>query len=150
MLNLIEDKKSKSKSFFLRTKVIFFSKVYVNFLINFYNKNKSSVRICLHQNSKAKHHDMVILQTKKNRVRTHKHLKKGETYNVIRGSMYVFLFKNSSKVSEKILLKKNDIFRVPANIFHKTESVSDFVIFHESKIGPFLKKNDSIYAKWDK
>ena len=24
-----------------------------------------------------------------------------------------------------------------------------FVIYHESKIGPFLKKNDSIFPKWN-
>jgi len=28
--------------------------------------------------------------------------------------------------------------------------LTQFVIYHESKIGPFLKKNDSIFPKWIK
>ena len=28
--------------------------------------------------------------------------------------------------------------------------ISKYVIYHESKIGPFLKKNDSIFPKWIK
>ena len=28
--------------------------------------------------------------------------------------------------------------------------ITKYVIYHESKTGPFLKKNDSIYPKWGK
>ena len=28
--------------------------------------------------------------------------------------------------------------------------LTTFVIYHESKTGPFLKKNDSIFSKWSK
>ena len=28
--------------------------------------------------------------------------------------------------------------------------LSKYVIYHESKPGPFLKKNDSIFPKWNK
>ena len=28
--------------------------------------------------------------------------------------------------------------------------ISNYVIYHEGKTGPFIKKNDSIYPKWNK
>ena len=40
MKNLIEDKKAKSKSFFLNNESHHFSQKHINFLINFYKKIK--------------------------------------------------------------------------------------------------------------
>ena len=44
---------------------------------------------------------------------------------------------------------KDDIFRTPLNTYHTMVPLTKFVIYHESKIGPFLKKNDSIFPKWN-
>ena len=66
MKNLLEDKKAKSKSFFLNSSKDFFKKKHINFLIKYYKKRKEDVRICLHKNQKDRHHDMIILQQKKN------------------------------------------------------------------------------------
>ena len=47
-------------------------------------------------------------------------------------------------------LNKSDnmIYRVDENTFHTAHIVSTFVIFHESKPGPFLHENDSIFPNW--
>ena len=63
---LKEDKKAKSKSFFLTKESQIFNENYVKFLINFFNKTKKDIRICLHTSKKSNHHDMVILQQKNN------------------------------------------------------------------------------------
>lgn len=147
---LKEDKKAKSKSFFLDSNRTFFSRECLNFVENYYKKNKVDLRVCLHENSKSRHHDMIILQQKKNFYPPHKHLRKGETYHIIKGSMVCILFSNSGKILRTCKLKKDDIFRTPVNKFHTMFPLSKFVIYHESKTGPFLKKKDSIFSEWSK
>lgn len=148
--NLIEDKKAKTTSFFFRKENEKFDKSHINFLESYYKKNLKDIRVCLHTKKNAKHHDMVILQQKKNFYPPHKHLKKGETYHIIKGSMTCVLFENSGKIKKICHLKKNDIFRTPINVFHTMLPTSKFVIYHESKTGPFLKRNDSIFSNWSK
>jgi hypothetical protein len=64
--------------------------------------------------------------------------------------MACILFKNNGEIKKICKLKKNDIFRTPLNIFHTMTPVTKYVIYHESKTGPFLKKNDSIFPIWIK
>ncbi len=148
--NLKEDKNAKTPSFFFKKENEKFNTKYIKFLENFYKKNYKDVRVCLHSKKKSKHHDMIILQQKKNFYSPHKHLKKGETYHIIKGSMACVLFNNNGSIKKICHLKKNDIFRTPINVFHTMLPSSKFVIYHESKIGPFYKKNDSVFSNWSK
>tara|TARA_Y100001970_G_scaffold276030_1_gene378139 strand:- start:1631 stop:2158 length:528 start_codon:yes stop_codon:yes gene_type:complete len=148
--SLIEDNKAKTKSYFFKKEGEIFNEHHIKFLEKYYKSKKKDIRICLHTNKKSKHHDMIILQQKKNFYLPHKHLKKGETYHIIKGSMACILFDSRGKLKKICLLKKNNIFRTPINIFHTMIPVSKYVIYHESKTGPFLKKNDSIFPKWIK
>ena len=93
---------------------------------------------------------MIILQQKKKFYSPHKHLKKGETYHIIKGSMACVLFNNNGSIKKICHLKKNDIFRTPINVFHTMLPSSKFVIYHESKTGAFYKKNDSVFSNWSK
>ena len=68
-------------------------------------KHKKDIRICMHKKSLDKHHDMIILQQKKNFYLPHKHLRKGETYHIIKGRMVCVLFNNNGKVKSKCVLK---------------------------------------------
>ena len=63
---LKEDKAAKSKSFFFTKESKTFNNNYINFLENFFIKEKKDIRICLHPSKKSNHHDMVILQQKNN------------------------------------------------------------------------------------
>ena len=148
--NLIQDKKAKTPSFFFKKESEKFDKRYVIFLENFYKKNKKDVRICLHTKKNSKHHDMIILQQRKNFYTPHKHFRKGETYHIIKGSMACVLFSEKGKIKKICHIKKNNIFRTPINIFHTMLPITKFVIYHESKTGPFLKKNDSVFNLWCK
>ena len=145
---LIEDKRAKSKSFFLKKENTVFNSKFIDFLERNYLKHKKDIRICMHKKSLDKHHDMIILQQKKNFYLPHKHLRKGETYHIIKGRMVCVLFNNNGKVKSKCVLKKNDIFRTPINTFHTMSPITNYVIYHESKVGPFLKKNDSVFPSW--
>ncbi len=145
---LREDKKAKSRSFFLKRDTELFDNNLLKFMIKDFKTNKKDLRICLHKDIKAKHHDMIILQQKKNYYKPHKHLFKGETYHMIVGSMKCILFNNYGKIKKIVTIKKNEIFRVPKNTFHTMLSLSNFTIYHENKPGPFIKKGDSIFPKW--
>ena len=147
---LKEDKKAKSKSYFFTKESEKFDDNYIKFLINTFNKNKKDIRICLHTSKKSNHHDMVILQKKNNFYPPHKHLRKGETYHIIKGSMICVLFNDKGKISKICKLKKNDIFRTPLNVYHTMSPLTKYVIYHESKTGPFLRKGDSIFPVWIK
>jgi len=147
---LKEDKKAKSKSFFLKKKIGIFDSSLLKFIESDYKKYKKDLRLCLHENSKSNHHDMIILQQKKNFYIPHKHLNKGETYHIIKGQMGCVLFNSKGKIKYKCKLNKNDVFRVPKNTFHTMLPLTKYVIYHESKVGPFLKKNDSIFYSWTK
>ena len=59
---------------------------------------------------------------------------------MISGKMRCLLFNNSGDIKKKCTLNKGDIFRVPINTFHTMIPLTKFCIYHESKIGPFLKK----------
>ena len=147
---LKEDKKAKTKSFFLTKETKTFDKNYIKFLEQFFKKKRKDVRICLHISKKSKHHDMVILQQKKNFYLPHKHLHKGETYHIIKGSMICVLFNDNGTIKKVCKLKKNDIFRTPLNVYHTMSPITSYVIYHESKTGPFLKRRDSIFPIWVK
>ena len=57
---------------------------------------------------------------------------------------------NKGKIKNLCHIKKGDIFRTPINKYHTMLSYSKFVIYHESKVGPFLLKRDSIFPFWAK
>ena len=54
--------------------------------------------------------------------------------------MICVLFKNNGDIKKTCKIFKGDIFRTPINIYHTMIPISKFVIYHESKNGPFLKK----------
>ena len=147
-MKLKQDRKAKSKSFFFIKNYELFDQKYEKFLINHFLKFKEDIRICMHKNKNDLHHDMIILQQRGNFYKPHKHKKKGETYHVIKGSMLCILFNDTGKILRYQHVKKNNILRTPINIHHTIVPYSKYVIYHESKIGPFLKKNDSIFPKW--
>ena len=77
----------------------------------------------------------------------HKHLKKGETFHLIKGKMACVIFKNNGKVKFAFTLYPNDIFRTPINVYHTQIPLTDYVIYHESTLGPFKKNNSIDFSK---
>lgn len=110
----------------------------------------SNVRICLHDGPDAAFHEMIILEHRGRYYRPHQHKSKGESYHVIEGAMGAFIFDQSGDVVDANLLTpdKNFIYRVGVGSFHAVMPVSDVLIYHESKLGPFLGLGDSIFPDW--
>ena len=137
------DTSGKSKAIFLRNKKIIDNNK-INELIKFSKSKKKSenVRYCLHKSPSSKLHSMINLIYKNNENFPHVHAK-DEVYHLIRGRLKILLLDKKLKVKEKIILNKdNRIYYLEKNIPHLTIPISKFVIFHETRIGPFKKKEN--------
>ena len=144
-----QDKKAKSRSFYLKRLPVLIDKNFYNYLSNYSKRNNNiDFRICLHKNPKDLHHDMILVQHSKNFYPPHKHLLKGETINLIKGKLAIFLFNSNGSIKSVFKLNKGDIFRIPINTFHYIMPVSKEVIYHENINGPFLGDNNNVFPKW--
>jgi len=110
-------------------------------------RGKMDARICLHNDRKSKLHNMVNLIYKRKAYNPHKHVFKSECYHMIEGIMKVKIFKNNGDLIDEHILDGNkvNIVRIGKNTFHTTESITEYAVFHESRIGPFSSSGDSTY-----
>lgn len=109
-----------------------------------------NVRLCLHESPDAVFHEMITLECKGKYCRPHKHLTKGETCHIIEGLIGAFVFDDGGRVIDACLLEPrgNFLYSIGVNMYHAIMPISDLVIYHESKPGPFLGEADSLYPDW--
>lgn len=146
-----QDKNAKSLSYFCTKDIVTINKEIIKKLVQESKKNGScDIRLSLHKGPSEEFHNMIILQNKEHYYRPHKHVGKVESYQLVEGKMAVFIFNEDGSVIESKILspEENFIYRIPANSWHVTIPLTEYVVFNESKPGPFLSKNDSIFAEW--
>ena len=109
-----------------------------------------NVRLCLHESPEAVFHEMIILEHAGKYYRPHKHTAKGESYHIIEGSLGVIVFDEQGKVEDACVLNPHGplVYRIGANMYHMILPLSEFVIYHESKPGPFVRERDSLNPSW--
>jgi len=108
------------------------------------------IRLCLHDSPEAEFHEMIILQCGGHYSRPHKHPIKGESYHIIEGSMAAFVFDEFGQVIDANVLDSSSsfLYRVGGNTYHMAVSLSELLIYHESRPGPFLRDTDSVFPSW--
>jgi len=113
-------------------------------------KKKCNLRLNLHKHPNDDFHNMIIFQWKGTYVRPHYHMNKSETYNIIEGSQNIIFFDKNGLINSTLTLSKTDykVMVVDKGQIHSSDILSDYVIFHESKVGPFLYSEDSLYPDW--
>lgn len=109
-----------------------------------------NLRLCLHKDPAAVSHEMLILERKGKYYRPHKHFNEGETFHIIEGRMGVFSFDEEGKVIDSCILEagRTFMYKVGINMHHAVMPLTDIVIYHESKPGPFVSSSDNIYPAW--
>ena len=119
-------------------------------LLEYSAQSKSDVRLCLHRSPESLQHDMIIVQRKDSHFPPHRHLEKGETWHVLRGELAVFVFDDAGCITDMRRLSPQGefLYRVGDAQFHMLVPLSDSVVYHESKPGPFLGTGDSLFAAW--
>jgi len=146
-----QDKNAKTLSFFCTKDLVMINRDIISQLVEkTKNNGNCDIRISLHKSPLEDFHNMIILQNKNNYYRPHRHQRKVESYQMIKGKMGIFIFNDDGELLESNVLStgKNFIYRISANAWHVSIPLTEFVIFHESKLGPFLGKDDSIFPKW--
>ncbi len=145
------DKNAKSLSYFCTKDLVLIKRDIIKQLIEESDRDGAcDIRLSLHKSPAKDFHNMIILQRKENYYRVHKHENKAEAYQMIEGRMAIFIFDDIGDIIDSHVLspETNFIYRIGANKFHVTVPLTNFVIFHESKIGPFIREGDSIFADW--
>lgn len=109
-----------------------------------------NVRLCLHSGPEAEFHTMIVLDRKGTYYPPHKHARKGECWHMIEGRMAAFAFDESGTVIDAQELDSGDTFmyRLDIGMYHTVIPLTDMVVYHESKPGPFLGSEDSIVPDW--
>ena len=144
-----EDKNAKSASFFCLQRPVLVNNALITEMkqISFQREN-CNVRVCLHESPEDDHHDMVVLEYGDKYYSPHKHKRKGECFHVIVGKLGLIAFETSGEIIDSTVLSEGELYRVAAGMYHAVLPLTDHVVYHESKPGPFSGEGDSIYPKW--
>jgi len=117
------------------------------------NSSLKRVRLCLHKDIQEPLHEMIIVICKNVYIRPHKHIRKAESFHIIEGSFFLIIFDDNGGIIERILMgedkkRKKFLCRLEKNLWHMLIPTSEFVVFHETTNGPYIGKDDSIFAPW--
>ena len=147
---LWSDPKSLTPSFFIQTDLPVVNKRMLDALKDYAYKRKTDVRICLHKSPTDNFQNMIILHRNSEYYRPHIHSKNGESYQLIEGELGIFFFDGTGNIIDQLRLTFNDqiVARIPTKICHAIFPISNQVIFHESKLGPFIPGEDIIFPEW--
>ena len=110
--------------------------------------NYRSIRLCLHDTPEALFHTMIIVEESGNYCRPHRHQDKGECFHILEGKLGIISFDNEGIVIDNVTLEAGAtlMYQIATNMYHSVIPLTPSVIYHESKLGPFRKENDSLFA----
>lgn len=147
---LIQDPHARSLSFFCREKISWLDRNVMEEMQEISRQENRDLRISMHVSPAEDLHNMVILQRRETYVRPHKHRSKVETYHMIEGEMLICLFDEKGSLLQRKKLSPQEcfLFRFDRGMYHCSVVLSELAIFHENKIGPFIREGDSIFAPW--
>ena len=120
--------------------VIYFGKDDLSIFERECRTNRANGRVCLHYDSSAPYHDMIIFEWSIRDFPTHRHPGKSETIMPLLGEVTVVINDGSNKNTYCIV--PGQILLVPPNTWHKISTGSPYSIYRESKMGPFLGDSD--------
>ena len=145
-----EDVNARSLSFFFQEKLMGVDKKIIDELRKVAITEKKNARLCIHTSPEDDLHDMIICQRKGTYIKPHKHVSKSECIHLIEGRLTSVVFDDSGNVLKKVTMTPNTVFvvRTEKNYYHTYIPTSEYVIYHESKPGPFVRDGDSIFAPW--
>jgi cupin fold WbuC family metalloprotein len=113
---------------------------------------RQRVRLCAHQSTEDRQHEMFIVHTRDCYVRPHKHIGKAESMTILEGEVDVVFFNEDGTILKTILMgpqNSGKIFyqRLSDAIYHTLIIQTDFLVFHEITEGPFLR-GDTAFPDW--
>jgi cupin fold WbuC family metalloprotein len=145
-----KDPNARSLSFFSAAATSEVSDALVTNLVEESERNgRCNARICLHAGPDSNFHEMIILERDGSYFPPHRHVGKAQSCHILWGAAAVFVFDDDGSVERCCHLgSRNKIIRIAENRYHLTLPLSEYVVYHECKPGPFLPTGDSIFAEW--
>jgi cupin fold WbuC family metalloprotein len=109
-------------------------------------------RLCAHKDISSSLHEMFIVHKKNIYVRPHKHLGKSESFHLIEGEVTLILYEDNGDIRTVVDMGSYEsgkcfYYRVDEPVFHSILIQSDYIVFHEATLGPFVRE-DTVYADW--
>jgi cupin fold WbuC family metalloprotein len=103
---------------------------------------RGRARLCMHEDSSAPLHEMLIVHAKGCYVRPHKHLNKSESFHIVEGEVDVVLLTEAAEITEVIRMGdyrsgRPYYYRLNQPLYHTLFIRSPQVLFHEVTNGPF-------------
>src|SRR3984957_14201297 len=125
--------------------------------MNFLNNNvqyteRKRTRLCAHQDTEEKLHEMFVVYTNSTYMRPNKH-PKDESVHILAGAADFVFFDQNGNVTDVLQMGdqrsgKPFYVRVPTGIYHTMLMRTERVTLHEGLSGPFRKDSTTIFAPW--
>ena len=144
------DLAGRSPAFFCLTTPLAVDGTTLEMLLAYARDSGTDVRLCLHQSPQDHFHSMLIVQHKASYHWPHRHIDKGETWHMVAGELGAFVFDDVGGIIDARRLSPAGqfLYRIGDGQFHTVVPLTDLVVYHESKPGPFRGSDDSIFAPW--
>lgn len=150
-IGVTRDMNARSLSYFCTQPTIEVSNDVVNQLLEVSKQNGNcDVRLSLHRDPDDDFHQMIILQYRGNYSRPHQHINKSESCHIMRGALAFIVFNDDGSIAQSSIVDKNNVFvfRCASDLWHTVIPISEYVVYHESKRGPYLQQDDSVFPNW--
>lgn len=140
------DSSGESLAYFSTKKNIIISKKDIQKLIKLSLKRKTDLRICMHRSIKDKLQSMINILFKRDEYFFSAHTNTDEVYHIIKGKLLIIYFQNYKK-KKVILDSSNKLFIMQKKIVHVTIPITEYCVIHETRVGPFDKKDNVFLNK---
>jgi cupin fold WbuC family metalloprotein len=115
------------------------------------NPRKRSA-LCTHPSATAAQHDMLMVQHRSCYGRPHWHLGRSEAFHVLEGEVVLAIYAASGKLIDAMRMSSPGsgapfYYRVPAETIHGTIIHSEWLVFHETTLGPF-DRSTTAFPTW--
>lgn len=113
---------------------------------------RKRARLCAHRDDGDSLHEMIVVLKRDVYITPEKHLKNVESYHIIDGSADVVIFDEVGNVAEVVQMGDYSsgsrfYYRLSDPLYHTLIIRSDFLMYHETRTGPF-NKSDTVVATW--
>ena len=111
-------------------------------------------RICLHHSLQDQIQEMVLVLHRDTYIQPHRHpAGRTESYHIVEGEMTVFHFDEQGRVIRRIEMGTSGprhtlVYRLAASVWHTVVPRTEYVVYHETFCGPFVKDEVVEYASW--
>lgn len=148
--NFIIDKSGRSKALFFKDKKNIFSYQLLRHLEDYYKRNKSEIRFCIHENKKTNLQVMINLILKKKRYQLHYHNFSDEYYLPLKGNLKLLTFNKKNKFEKSFIVNKNNFFlgKIYKGQTHIAIPLNKYCIYLEFRSGNFTQHKNTLLKKY--